>query len=361
MEKLKIGEVISKLRKEKGITQEQLANFVGVSTPAVSKWESGISYPDITLLPILARFFSVSIDKLLNYNNSLSKEEEEAIVRECQSLFNEGQEEVGYDLCMKYIEEYPSSYSLKFSLAVMLNFSCGLTKGEERQKDTLGKTIPIFEDIVENCTDKDIVNGAIMQLGVGYTVLKDFDKALELYKGIQQQICDTTAIIASIYAEQGKVKEARKLLQEKLIVQINEMYGTISSLGCSYFDEDIYISERYIKLVSNFIKVFENEGYPNISMDMNLALAQLYAKNNLEDKCINALKETLNFIDLENIGRPIDYSNVWFLSKIDIPKEEIVTVNFVEMLIASLELKEFALVHNNEEFKNMIKEIKEKL
>lgn len=56
MEELLIGEVVYKLRKEKGITQEQLANFIGVSTAAVSKWESGTSYPDITLLPAIATF-----------------------------------------------------------------------------------------------------------------------------------------------------------------------------------------------------------------------------------------------------------------------------------------------------------------
>ncbi|EKN40768.1 putative DNA-binding protein [Clostridium botulinum CFSAN001627] len=56
MEKLSIGEVIYRLRKEKGITQEQLANFIGVSTAAVSKWESETSYPDITLLPVIAIF-----------------------------------------------------------------------------------------------------------------------------------------------------------------------------------------------------------------------------------------------------------------------------------------------------------------
>lgn len=62
MEKLAIGDVIHKLRNDKGIIQEQLANFIGVSTAAVSKWESGISYPDIILLPIIAAFLNVSID-----------------------------------------------------------------------------------------------------------------------------------------------------------------------------------------------------------------------------------------------------------------------------------------------------------
>ena len=52
---MKINEIIRKKRLEKGYTQEQIASFLGVSPPAVNKWEKASSYPDITLLPALAR------------------------------------------------------------------------------------------------------------------------------------------------------------------------------------------------------------------------------------------------------------------------------------------------------------------
>lgn len=52
---MKMNEVIRKYRKERGLTQEQVAGYLGVSTPAVNKWESGSSYPDLTLIPALAR------------------------------------------------------------------------------------------------------------------------------------------------------------------------------------------------------------------------------------------------------------------------------------------------------------------
>lgn len=84
---IKIGKVIQRLRKERNLTQEQLAKFIGVSTPAVSKWESGNSYPDIELLPLLADFFNVSIDKLLNYKIDLSEEEVMKIYKELESGF----------------------------------------------------------------------------------------------------------------------------------------------------------------------------------------------------------------------------------------------------------------------------------
>lgn len=65
---LKIGNAIKKLRVERGITQEELANRMGVSFQAVSKWETNATTPDIAILPQLALFFGVSIDTLFSMN-----------------------------------------------------------------------------------------------------------------------------------------------------------------------------------------------------------------------------------------------------------------------------------------------------
>ena len=62
---IKISENIAALRKQAGITQEDLANRLNVSNQAVSKWEAGKCCPDIEILPELATFFGVSIDELL--------------------------------------------------------------------------------------------------------------------------------------------------------------------------------------------------------------------------------------------------------------------------------------------------------
>lgn len=61
-----IGKIIAELRKENGMTQEELADKLGVSPQAVSKWENNISCPDILLLPVIAELFKVSVDYLLS-------------------------------------------------------------------------------------------------------------------------------------------------------------------------------------------------------------------------------------------------------------------------------------------------------
>jgi len=65
-----LGTRIGELRKAKGITQDQLAEHMGVSSQAVSKWENDLSCPDITLLPKLADYFGTTIDELLRGDNS---------------------------------------------------------------------------------------------------------------------------------------------------------------------------------------------------------------------------------------------------------------------------------------------------
>lgn len=65
-----LGTNIKILRKQMNLTQEQLAEALNISSQAVSKWETHISYPDITLIPSIADFFGVSIDFLFGYGNN---------------------------------------------------------------------------------------------------------------------------------------------------------------------------------------------------------------------------------------------------------------------------------------------------
>lgn len=68
-----LGENIKRLRREKELTQETLADFLGVTFQSVSKWERGESYPDITMLPEIADFFKVSVDELFGANRQKMK------------------------------------------------------------------------------------------------------------------------------------------------------------------------------------------------------------------------------------------------------------------------------------------------
>ena len=72
---MKIGEVLREKRKAAGLTQEQLANALGITAPAVNKWERGLSCPDLTLLPVLARLLKTDLNTLLSSQNNMTDRE----------------------------------------------------------------------------------------------------------------------------------------------------------------------------------------------------------------------------------------------------------------------------------------------
>ena len=105
-----IGENIKRLRLNRQITQEQLSVSMGVSCAAVSKWERGETLPDISLLPLLAHYFSVSIDELMGYNAARIEEEIKHFMEEHGRLFRAGKREEYTRLSDKAYREYPNDY-----------------------------------------------------------------------------------------------------------------------------------------------------------------------------------------------------------------------------------------------------------
>ena len=108
---MKIGEKIKALRKAKNISQEYLANVLGVTFQAVSKWETGTTAPDVSLIPPLASFFSVSIDELFDYN---VWENERAVDEICRRAYARRYDDpVGAEEILREgLKQYPANENL---------------------------------------------------------------------------------------------------------------------------------------------------------------------------------------------------------------------------------------------------------
>ena len=87
MNQIHLPDNLIRMRHKRNITQEQLADFLGVTKASVSKWENHQSMPDILLLPKLAAFFDVSIDQLMGYEPQLSKEQIQKIYQDLSEEF----------------------------------------------------------------------------------------------------------------------------------------------------------------------------------------------------------------------------------------------------------------------------------
>ncbi len=109
-----IGDNIRALRKSKDVTQEQLAEFLGISNAAISKWERGETYPDISLLPVLAKFFNVSIDELMDYDISRNQEKIQNIESEYWRLWKLGKFEETSELIKAARQQYYDDYTIMY-------------------------------------------------------------------------------------------------------------------------------------------------------------------------------------------------------------------------------------------------------
>ena len=157
---MNIGANIKRFRLAKGLTQEQLAGLLSVSTAAVSKWEMQNSYPDITLLFPLAHLFGVSVDELMGYDEARAKEEVETIIKEYHTLGVRGDFAAREKLIRKARKKYPQSF--RIMNLYMWELAGGSADNDPatllEHKDELAQMCDI---ILESCTVDDLRASAI--------------------------------------------------------------------------------------------------------------------------------------------------------------------------------------------------------
>lgn len=112
--KLQFGDNFKRLRKQKDITQEQLAEMLGVSCQSVSRWELGVCYPDFELLPVIANYFEVTIDSLLS-NDDISKEKDKELFFERLDKLDWSDTEQ-LSLAKEYCYKYPTDPQYRWHL-----------------------------------------------------------------------------------------------------------------------------------------------------------------------------------------------------------------------------------------------------
>ena len=108
-----LSEKLKSLRKEKGCSQEKLAQYLNVSFQVVSKWETGNACPDIALLPDIARFFGITVDELLQVEKIDEKQRFREYSKEAEELFRNGKWNEALELWLKAYKEMPNSMEVK--------------------------------------------------------------------------------------------------------------------------------------------------------------------------------------------------------------------------------------------------------
>lgn len=144
-----IGKNIKELRQRKGLTQERLASYLGVSFQAISKWENGETYPDICILPAIASFFNVTTDYLLCVDKSKRDDEVRAYIEKYESLWAEKRYDEVKKVMKKATEAFPGEFTL---LVRYLNSLIWCSYDEKNAVASRGEIEDIYTMIQSNCT-----------------------------------------------------------------------------------------------------------------------------------------------------------------------------------------------------------------
>ena len=171
---LKLGEQIKKLRKERNLSQEVLANYLGVSFQAVSKWEKGDTMPDVALIPAIAYFFGVSTDELLNFNLYEVEKNVEAIIKEGGKYHYtdfEKQEQILRD----GLRKYPGN-------DILLNCLIDILPMPERSKEI----IDICKSLIERTKMDDVRHDASRLMAEAYKSIGEYALAKQAIEQIPE-------------------------------------------------------------------------------------------------------------------------------------------------------------------------------
>lgn len=349
---LKIGEVIMNYRKGKGFTQEQLAETVGVSTPAVSKWESGNTYPDITLLAPIARVLGITTDKLLAYQEELSDAEILKHEKQMEELFDTSGFDVGYIQCEKLIHEYPNSNDLKYRFALLYQRELALSElVDEKQKATaINRAAEIYEQVLAS-KDPKLTSAATINLASLYMTTDRCDKAEQLLGSIPKTNVDADALYPMLYMIQGRVDEAEKLQENGLFRSVLTALGALGILSTIAERKNDFTRALYIADMSDrLIELFELHG--TIGLDQKIRLLAKQGK----------IKEALDFFEIyidKIIALNFDYSNHPLFSKIELGTEKQQYEKIKHLMIKTLKKdKNYAALQNEERFRKAIEKLK---
>ena len=170
---LKISENLKELRKKRGNTQDELANHLGISVQAVSKWERDDGYPDITLLPHIASYYEVTVDDILGCNSLRKQKEIDAFKQQAQILINKGKRKERLLLCREMQKKYPNDEDVLYNLMYDL-WSVDRTNNSDEILCIANKLLK--SDSLE------MRYGAIQILAFTYSALGNYQKAVEYAK-----------------------------------------------------------------------------------------------------------------------------------------------------------------------------------
>ena len=260
--KIKIGEKIRLLRKKNDVTQDKLAYHLGVTPQAVSRWESGVCYPDMNYLPAIADYFSVTMDELLCYSGAQKAAKVEEYLERVEALLDRDRVGEALELLRTAMAEIPSDASLQLETAQVLSLYAGMleeSNGGERARAAmdaaLTEAVSLCRHILEDCTDDGLRDETKKVLCDIYAhQLDDVARAEEIADQLHGMSVSREIIRATMLT--GEVAFAQA--QRNVIHFADNMWWHLYNLACvPDISGDRYTTAEKIAILEKGVSLFE--------------------------------------------------------------------------------------------------------
>ena len=301
-ESINIGRTIARERRRAGVTQEALAAHLGVSKAAVSKWELGQSLPDVSLLPRIAAYFSLTLDELFDWRDELTCEESAALYAEVYAL---GEKDLGaaHERLQALVAEHYSDANLLLMLASLLTVWAGgmatpfVPAGEKdgvSDADVIAdEALALLDRVLEVATDPSALYLAQQQKATTLFQAGRYEEAATLLEPLvrRQDASAPTMLLASAYRKLGRDDEALDLLQAE---RLRAVSFVLSSLMQEVGMRD---DATFARVAGNAAEaVFEaldmGTVNPFFSATMSLEVADTLRRAGEKDGALDALART---------------------------------------------------------------------
>ncbi|AUB63609.1 transcriptional regulator [Bacillus thuringiensis] len=370
MREIHIHKIIANKRKEKGITQEELAAYIGITKASVSKWETGQSYPDITFLPLLASYFNISIDELISYTPQMEQEDIKNLYHRLAEAFSEEPFDEVIMECRGIIKKYYSCFPLLIQIGILFINHHMLTEDTDRGIEILEEAMNLFSRVQEESDDVSLVKEAASFQATCYLILNRPNEVLQLLGETIRPNFPEGDLIAQAYQMLGNAEKANEVMQISMYQHLIQLVGTIPNYvvvnASSAEKVEVILNRAFI-----LIDIYELETlHPNMTLKVYYAAAQVYCmQGNFEGSlemlrkyaavCTNSF--TVNSLHLHGDSY-FDAIDGWFaefpLGAKTVRNEEIIKRS---MLQSIAENPVFVPMKDVREYKNIIASLKFKL
>lgn len=286
---LSVGKNIQNKRKSMGLTQDQLATALGVSIAAVSKWETGGAYPDITLLAPIARLLGITVDDLLGFEPRLSENQVMELCEKCAKLFESSDYENAVSFGEKNIQEYPNSELLKLRMGSVFMMHTPCARTEDESNHLLNRAEVLMREAAES-EDIQIREAALHSLSALLMQQQRYEEALKVLDGIHSSGIEPNQMKVSIYYAMGDYEKSKQVAQYLLATHTfgcNIALGMLSKIAKK---KKIYsLALQMENLSLQLSKMFDRDQIYGQDLIPYLMIAQCYAEQKQERETLDAL------------------------------------------------------------------------